>query len=56
VRDHEGRTKTAASWIVQHGEDLDVPVATAAPLDRIRDLEVVTGDGTRLVTIPIARS
>jgi hypothetical protein len=56
VRDRDGRTETAASWIVQYGEDVDVPGATAAALDRIRDLEVVTGDGTRLVTIPLAHS
>ena len=56
VRDLDGRTDTAASWIVQYGEDVDVPGATAAAPDRIRDLEVVTGDGTRLVTIPLARS
>jgi hypothetical protein len=56
VRDRDGRTETAASWIVQYGEEVDVPGATAAALDRIRDLEVVTGDGTRLVTIPLAHS
>ena len=55
VRDLDGRTETAASWIVRYGEDVDVPGATAAALDRISDLEVVTGDGTRLVTIPLAR-
>jgi hypothetical protein len=54
VHDRDGNTETAASWTVQYGEDVDVPGSTAEQVEQIRDLEVVTGDGTRLVTIPLA--
>jgi hypothetical protein len=54
VHDRDGSTETAASWTVQYGEDVDVPGATATPLEQISALEVVTGDGARLVSIPLA--
>ncbi len=53
VRDREGRTDTAASWIVRYDGNVDVPGATATTLDGIEELAVVAGDGARLASIPV---
>jgi hypothetical protein len=47
----DGRVDTAASWVASDAGTADVPGATAIPADQLAELDVVTGDGSRLVRV-----
>jgi Putative zinc-finger len=49
----DGRSDTAATWLANYRGAAEVTGTTAIPLDKLKELDVVTDTGRVLITIPM---